>query len=243
MGVSILVLHRHFPLIILSIVEMTVGVMCSCFISFPGFCRYHLPLIRSILSSLRSSFKNLDFSRLKNRSSDHTNTPGTESSAAKQLAPKNLTVILGSQMDGIGRFASPASIFAKDPDMLPLSESSLDSPTHTDKASEPTNREFCEVAGEHHSQVRYPTAPHEHLSQQSRIRKPSSAETKFRLPNSGQAPKKKQSNDRGNVWWKMSRQSNTTRTGYWDIMSLFRIDTTMSSGQVNIHSESHSDAV
>ena len=234
----------QLSLTVISVVELTVGVMCSCLSSFPGFFRYHLPLLRSIFSFLSSSFRSLHLSRPLNRSTDPSNTPSSKASNTRRLATKDIKMTLGSQVDGRGRFISPASIIATDPDWLPLSELTHNTPTHANNAPEATHREYYEeMAEEQHSRIQYPPPPHDHHSQRSWNRSASHTTTELGYPKSGRAPQTKQSRNSGRAWWKIHRRSNTSRTGYWDIMSFFRTDVTMPLGQSKMHSESGSSAV
>ena len=233
----------QYSLTVVSIVELTVGVMCSCLTSFPGFFRYHLRLLRSLFSFLSSSLRSLHLSRPLNRSSDPSNTPSSRASNTRRLATKDIKMTLGSQVDGRGRFISPASVIAT-PDWLPLSEVGHNTSTHANNAPEATHREYYEeMAEEQHSRIQYPPPTQDHHSQRSWNRNAFHTSSELGYPKSGRAPKTKQSIKSGRAWWKIHRRSNTTRTGYWDIMSFFRTDVTRSLGQSQMHSESGSSAV
>ena len=207
--------------------------MCSCLTSFPGFFRYHLPLLRSIVSFLSSGFQSLHLSRSLNRSSHSSKTPGSKSSSTKGRATKDIKVTLGSRVDGRGRFMTPASVLATNTNWLPLSEVPRDSPSLADNVQEATHRQYYEeVAEDQQSRVRHPPSAHEEHSQEI-----------FGPHNGERAPKPKPHSASGSAWWKQHRQSNTTRTGYWDLLSFLRSDTAMSSGQSKMHSESDSSVV
>ena len=224
----------------LSIVEMTVGVMCSCFLSFPRFCRYHLPVIKSVLSFLRSSLRSFHFPRGRHRSSDDINSPDIESSTSNRPVTRNIRASFSSRIGGRGRFMTPASVHATDPDWL----FTCSFYPQTNNVPEPTHRENYEgMAEEQQSHVHSPPASHDQYSRQSRIQSDSPGATDFRLPNSGQASRTKPSNHGGSAWWKKHRRSNSTRTGYWDVLSFFHTNTTISPGQSKMQSESGSNAV
>lgn len=217
--------------------------MCSCLTSFPGFFRYHLPLLRSILSFFSSSFRSLHLSRPLYRLSNPSDSPDSKPKSTKRLATKDIKVTLGSRVDGGGRFMEPASVFVTDTDWLPLPEVTHNSPTTIDNAPDATRRQYYEMAEQQRSRDQHSSSPHSRHSQESSTRGTSHLATDFGLLTNGQALKTKQSRVSGSAWWKIRRQSNTTRTGYWDIMSLFRTDMAMSSGQAKMHSESDSSAV
>lgn len=205
-----------------AIVELTVGVMCSCLISFPGFIRYHLPLLRSILPFFGSSFRAPHLFKQLNRSSHSGSTPGSISKSTK----------LGSRINGRGRSMIPGSIFATDADLLPLSNLTRNSTTYADSAKIATRREYYErLAEEQHSRVRRPPSLHDHHSQRSRIRDPSHAVIEVGLLERGGASRTKHDSDSGSAWRKIRRQPNPTRTGYWDVLSLFRSNATTLPGQ------------
>ena len=220
------------------------GVMCSCFLSFPRFCRYHLPVLKSILSFLKSSLRSLYILRRRDRSSDHINTPGIKSSTSKRPVTRNIRAIFSSRTGGRGRFMNPVSVHATDPDRLSSSDSTRSFHTQTDNVPEPTHREDYEgMAGDQHSHVHSPPTSHDQHTRQSRVQSNSPAASDFRLPNSGQAPGTKPNNNGGSAWWKKHRQSNSTCTGYWDVLSFFHTNTTISPGQSKMLSESGSNAV
>ena len=217
--------------------------MCSCFLSFPRFYQYHLPVLKSILSFLKSSLRSFYIPRRRDRSSDDINTPGIKSSTSKRPVPGNIRAIVSSRIGGRGRFMDPASVHATDRDWIPLSDSTRSFHTQTDNVPEPTHGEDYEgMAGEQHSHVHSPPASHDQHTRQSRTQSNSPAATDLRLPDSGQAPGTKPSNNGGSAWWKKNRQSNGTRTGYWDVLSFFHTNTTISPGQSKMQSENGSNA-
>ena len=79
-----------------SVIELTVGVMCSCFPSFPGFVRHHLPLLRSIASLFTSTLQSLRHSRLFRGQ--------TSRDSSTKLGTKDVQLTLGSKVDGQGHF-------------------------------------------------------------------------------------------------------------------------------------------
>lgn len=238
-----------------SIVELTVGVMCSCLTSFPGFFRYHLPLFRSISSFVNFSFKGIHLLNPLNRSSDPSNSTGSRSSSGKRLATKDIKVTLGSRVDGRGRFLNPASVSTAEADWLPLSEAARNSSTRTDTASEATRREYYEeMAEKQWSRGGHSLSPQNHHTQRSSSRNASHAVADFGLSTEEPVPETRRSSVGGSAWWKYHRQSNTLRTGYWDIMSSFRTGywdvispfrtgNAMSSGESKMHSASDDSAV
>lgn len=226
------------------IVELTVGVMCSCLSPFPGFFRYHLPLFRSILSFFNSSFKSLRLSKPLNQSSDPSHTACSKPSGTKRLATKDIKVTLGSRIDGRGRFLNPTSVFATEPDWLPLSEVARNAPIPAENAPDATHREYYEgIAEQQQCQIRHSPYPRDDHTQGSCTRSASHAVTGSGLPTKGRGPKTMRSSVGGSAWWKIHRQSITPRTGYWDIMSFFRAESAISPGQSRMHSESDSSAV
>ncbi|CAD6576229.1 MAG: hypothetical protein ASARMPREDX12_007798 [Alectoria sarmentosa] len=226
------------------VVELTVGVMCSCLTSFPGFFRYHLPFFRSILSFLNSSFKSLHLSNPLHRSSEPGKIPHSKPSSAERLATKDIKVTLGSRVDGRGRFFNPETVFATEPKWLPLSEIARNPAVPADNATDATRREYYEeMAERQQSRGRRSPSPHNQHTQGSYIQSAPHAVGEDGLPTEGRAPKTKRGSVGGSAWWKAHRQSNTPRTGYWDIMSFFRMDSAISPGQSKMHSESDSSAV
>lgn len=231
-------------LTVFSVVELCVGVTCSCLTCFPGFFRYHLPFFRSILSFVNSSFKSLHLSILLHRASNPSNTPVSKSSSIGRLATKDVKVTLGSRVDGRGRFLNSTSVFATEPDWLPLSEVARNSSITTDNAPDATNREYYEgLAEQQRSRGRRSPSPHNNHTQGSYSQSGSQTVAEFELPTKERESKTKQSRVSASAWWTRNRQSNTLRTGYWDIMSFFRMDSIMSRGQSKMHSESDSSAV
>ena len=218
------------------------GVMCSCFISFPRFCRYHLPVLKSILSFLKFSLRSLYIPRRRDRSSDDINIPGTKSSTSKRPITRNIRAIFSSRIGGRGRFMDPASVHATGPDWLSPSDSTRSFHNQTNNVSETHREDYEGMAGEQHSLAHSRPAFHDQHSRQSRIQSNSPAATDLRLPNSGQAPGTKPNNG-GSAWWKKHRQSNSTCTGYWDVLSFFHTNTTVSPGPSKMLSDSGSNAV
>ena len=218
--------------------------MCSCLVSFPGFIRYHLPLLRSILSFLRSSLRTLNLSRQLERSSHPGSIHGSTSSSTKRLATKDIKVTLGSQINGRGRFLNPGSVVATDADLLPHYDITRNSPTHADSAVEITRRENYERrAEEQHSRVPRPPSLHDQCSQRSQIQVPTHPSTEVGLLERGGASRTKDNGDSDNAWWNICRQPNTTHTDYWDVMSLFRSNTTTSPSRSKTHSGGDESAV
>ena len=138
----------------------------------------------------------------------------------------------------------PASVFATNPDWLPLSEVAHNSPTTTDSnRPDATHREYYEMAEQQLSQVQRPPPSADHQSQGSHRRSVSHAAIEIGLSANEEASTTKQNRTSGSAWWKRHQQTNTTRTGYWDIMSFFRSGIAASPGQSKMHSGSDSSAV
>lgn len=151
MGVGIPSQRSSVKLILFRVVELCVGVMCSCLPSFAGFFRYHLPLLRSIMSlfgSLSSKMRARSFRKPFSQSSG---------SDPKKLFTKDIKVTLGSRVDGKGRFLSTGSVFAKEDHWQNLTDSNM-SPDH-DPKWKGTHREYFERQM-HDDDVEYqPTRP------------------------------------------------------------------------------------
>ncbi len=92
-----------------SIVELNVGVICSCLPSFLGFFRHHLPLLQYITSLIGSKIKFLSFPKPSSRSSS-----SSSGNSKKRLQTKDIKVTLGSEVDGEGHFLNPRSGFSRD---------------------------------------------------------------------------------------------------------------------------------
>ena len=202
--------------------------MCSCFVSFPGFFGYLLPLWRSFLSFLTSSLESLRSSKQSNQCSDQSNTAGPKFNNNRKIASKDLGITLGSRIDGRMRFLNSTSVFAKESDRLPLS-----------KVSGKTHRNcYEEVAEQQPSRAQHSPPPHIHHAQDNHTPSAFHAVSDLRLPARGRAHKTKQSRASGCVLWKIHSQSKTPRTGYWDVLSLYRTENAMSTREPKIHSES-----
>ena len=101
--------------------------MCSCLPAFAGFFGYHLPLIRSIIILLSSTFKGGRGLKTSSRSSD----PST----CKILRTKDLRITLGSRVDGRGYFVNQASILAREGEQPQRPVISYDTLSHIGPAS------------------------------------------------------------------------------------------------------------
>ncbi|KAL8719428.1 MAG: hypothetical protein Q9225_003571 [Loekoesia sp. 1 TL-2023] len=123
------------------VVELTVGVMCSCMPAFTGFFHYYLPLFRSIGSFLSSRMRSLNFLKLSSKS-----TPSS-SESSKRLATKDIKMTLGTQIDGRGQFLNPTSVFAQEEDWLKLGQAAFNPPSLERKPSG-TRREWHEEMAE-----------------------------------------------------------------------------------------------
>lgn len=127
---------RYVKLILASVVELCVGVICSCLPSFAGFFRYHLPLLRPIMSPL-GSFS----SKMRGRS---LSKPFSRSGfgPSKRLFTKDIKVTLGPRIDGEGYFLNTGSVFAKEDHWQTLADSST--PQYHATERKETYREYLE---------------------------------------------------------------------------------------------------
>lgn len=107
-----------------SIIELTVGVICGCLPSFPGFFRHHFPLLRSIVSRVGSKVKGISFRK--------PSSPQSESSSSSKskgiLRTKDIRITFGTQMDNDGHFLNPQSVFAREENWSWLKKLADDSP-------------------------------------------------------------------------------------------------------------------
>ena len=207
--------------------------MCSCFISYPGFVRYHMPHLRSILSAAKSGARRIRIPKLPNR-------PGAPTST-KRLAIKAVKVNLGSRIDLRGPISRPASGFAAATDWLLLSEISRNSSTGSDNA---TRREYYECLAEKQRSQ----ALHSLSSQSDSVQEVSKQTSSAICAHSGILTQEAVSNAKrgsvgGSTWGNNSRHSNTLPTGYWDIMRSFRTKKRSSSGPTKMDSKSDDSAV
>ncbi|KAL8698364.1 MAG: hypothetical protein Q9201_006621 [Fulgogasparrea decipioides] len=116
-------------------VELTVGVMCGCMPTSPGFFRHYLPLLRSLGSFFSSRAKG--FSLLR------PSTKPSSSKSSKRLATKDIKMTLGSQVDGQGRFINSTSVFAREEDWLELGQAAHNPSSFAQKPGG-TRREWYE---------------------------------------------------------------------------------------------------
>ena len=207
--------------------------MCSCFISYPGFVRYHMPHLRFILSTAKSGFKSI---RLPNRSNG-----SSAPSSTKKLATQDAKVTLGSRINVRGPSSHPVSVFAADADWLLLSEISRNSSTRSDNA---TRREYYEgLAEKQRSQALHAPSLRSDSIQGSSNQTVLSMGANSRIRTQEAVSKAKRSSVGGSAWWKNSQDSNTLPTGYWDVMSYFRKKKRSSSTPTKLHSRSDDSAV
>lgn len=115
-----------------------------------------------------------------------------------------------------------------DTDGLSVSELTRNSRIHADNTPEATRRGYYEeIAEEQHSRTQRSPSLHDHDAQRSRIQDSSQASIESVHLESGGVPRTTPGSDSGTAWWRVRRQPNTTRTGYWDIISLFRTNATI----------------
>ena len=106
-------------LLVYSIVELTVGVMCGCMPAFAAFLRYHQIPLNSLLRVLLSSFRKSSLKSMSGRGS------------SRKLATRDLRMTLGSRVDGRGHFLNPTSVFADEGHWTELGEAKT--PGHVTK--------------------------------------------------------------------------------------------------------------
>lgn len=124
-------------LILVRIVELCVGVICSCLPSFAGFFRFHLPLLRSIMS-LFGSFG----SKVRGLSLPKPFSQSGRSDPSQKPSTKDIKVTLGSRIDGKGHFLGTGSVFTKE-DHWQNPADSTTSLDHVNKRKE-AHREYFE---------------------------------------------------------------------------------------------------
>ncbi|KAI9702566.1 MAG: hypothetical protein M1836_001046 [Candelina mexicana] len=81
---------------------MTVGIMCSCVTTFPGFFRHHRPQIQSLIAHIKQSFRCCNGFISKRR---HT-SGGSVSNHVPRIATDDVKITLGSRISGNGHFIS-----------------------------------------------------------------------------------------------------------------------------------------
>ena len=216
LGVSLSSAKLDTPLTCIRVVELAVGVMCSSLPAFAGFFRYHLPLLRSIRSRLSSTFRSFHFPKLLNRSSDRGST--------EKLASGNIKITLGSRVDGRGHFLNMTSIFGKGTQRSAVPQTATDTLESLDH-SQATRRYFYEeMKSPQQAFVQYPAPTHSQPSEADIITsvrysaEPGSAvwDNTF---SSTSSPSHDDTIQRS--WWRLPWRS-PPRTGYWDLMSVFR---------------------
>ena len=206
--------------------------MCSCFISYPGFVRYHMPHLRSILSAAKSGFRRIRLPKPQNGPS--------APSSAKRLAIEAVKVTLSSRIDVRGPMLHPASGLAAESDLFLLSEISRNSSTRSGNA---TRREYYEcLAEKHRSQALHSSYLQGDSVQEGSKQTISPIGADSGLHTQEAVPKAKRDSTGGSTWGNKSRYSNTLPTGYWDIMSFFRTKNRSSSGPTK-HSKNYDSAV
>lgn len=94
----------------ISVIELTVGVICGCLPTFPGFFRHHLPLLRSLVSRVSWKVKEISFRKPSSKQI------GSSSSGRSKriLQTKDIRVTFGTQIDNDGHFLNPQSVFARE---------------------------------------------------------------------------------------------------------------------------------
>lgn len=197
--------------------------MCSCLTTFPGFFRYHLPLLKSIVSRLNSTLKSLHLPKFQNTSSN--------ANSSEKLATNDIKITLGSRIDGRGLFLNSVSLFGTAHQTVPLSDIAHDS-TISEGEALGTRREDIE----HLAESRRPAFKHL-MSPKSQIpprsnsvstegdtgdtelsftsQRPSTVE--YANPNGLE-----ESRPSRKFPWKMRQQTGEPRSGCWNILTMFR---------------------
>ena len=207
--------------------------MCSCFISYPGFVRYHMPHLRSILSAVESGFRRIRLPKPPNGLSAPSST--------KRLATEAVKVTLGSRIDERGPILYPGSGFAAEQDWFLLSEISCNSSTRSDNA---TRREYYEgLAEKRRFQALRSSSSQSDSVQEGSNQTISPIGADSGLPTQEAVSEAKRCSTGGSIWGTNSRHSNTPPTGYWDIMSFFRSKNRSSFAPTKMHSKSDDSAV
>lgn len=123
--VSVWVLYNDYAMLTsISVIELTVGVICGCLPTFPGFFRHHLPSLRSIVSRTSSKMKEISF---RKPSSQHS---GSSSSGKSKriLQTRDIRVTFDTQIDKDGHFLNPQSVFAREENWSQWEKLTDDSP-------------------------------------------------------------------------------------------------------------------
>ncbi|KAL8935781.1 MAG: hypothetical protein Q9211_004519 [Gyalolechia sp. 1 TL-2023] len=124
------------------VVELTVGVMCSCMPAFAGFFHHYLPVLRSVGLFFSSRARNLSFFKLSSR-----NRASSSENPKRRLLTKDIKLTLGTQIDGHGRFLNPKSVSARGEDWVKLDQAASNPPRLHQKPSG-TRREWHEGMAE-----------------------------------------------------------------------------------------------
>ncbi|KAL8992215.1 MAG: hypothetical protein Q9169_007276 [Polycauliona sp. 2 TL-2023] len=122
------------------VIELHVGVMCSCMPALAGFFNHYLPMLRSVGSFFSSRVKGFSLLKFSSR-------PSSSESSSKRLATKDIHMTLGSRVDGQGHFLNPTSVFASEEDWSKLGEVAHNPPSLARKPSG-TRREWHEDMAE-----------------------------------------------------------------------------------------------
>lgn len=183
--------------------------MCSCFPSFPGFVRHHLPLLRSIASLFTSTLQSLRNSRLfGGQASRDTST---------KLGTKDMRLTLGSKVDGKGRFMNSTRLPGENKPPTQMTGSDHFTPQPNAKSSA-TRRAYLEGAAE--AQYLSNLAGSTPWSPAAGPHFPLSNHDLTALPS---FPEIEQGTDRRRTWWP-HWQSREPTAGYWSVLSFFRSD-------------------
>lgn len=191
-----------------SVVELTVGVMCSSLPAFAGFLRYHLPLLRSIRTRLSSPFRSFRFSKLLDRRSDR--------GSSEKNTSRIMKVTLGSRVNGKGHFMTLPTHLEKGVERSAVTQTRFNTPQSFNPSHATRRHYYEEVGSRHQSPVIYPAPVHSSPSGTDTI-------TAMGTENEicGQAPAIYHNNTRRTSWWRLPWRSSITK-GYWDVISLFQ---------------------
>ena len=218
-----------------SVVELTVGVMCSCLTSFPGFFRYHLPLLRSIMSFVNSSFRKLSSVKLQSSPSIPDNT--------EKLATRDMKITLGSRVNGRGHFMGSATATWAEHGSRPLSEPFIDGQAFADERHS-TRRDDYEIMSIRQHPA-WPRPPMDQKAGETTLWDPRPRDAELGLATQSDHHRKTSERDgilrslaKGK---KKSRKLRPDRRGYWDVVSVFRTGGVVSTTQSNVCSHNERD--
>jgi len=187
-----------------------------------------------------SSLRSLMFVKLQ--------SPSGNSRNSAKLATKDLKITLGSQVDGRGRFlghtvASINSAVGDGP--LPFSGGIRSFPIADEQNA--THREHYEETSESRQPHNWPLNSTDKRRPRSEFADPSSEDAELGLtPTSGyqkEVSNREDGTSNWSGWRKMLWRLDENRTGYWDLLSVFRTGRRRSMSQSILRSENVSSGL